>query len=587
MRRTLALLLAVAFAVPAGAQDRPDVPPWTIDAPPRVAGTRGWQPKVPLRFDRYYPIDEMHAAMRQIAAAHPGLVELRTVGKSVEGRDLLLAVLTDKSTGRDTEKAAFWCDGNIHGNEVQAGEACLYLLWWITENKDLPRVAQLLRERTLYVLPSVNPDGRAHWFDAPNTMHSSRGGKRPVDNDRDGSFDEDPPNDLDGDGELLQMRVRDESGGWKEDPEEPRLMVRVKPGEKGTWRIIGGEGLDDDGDGRFNEDGPGGYDPNRDWPADWRGPAEQRGAGPYPASLPETRAIVDFVVAHPNIAGFQSMHNTGGMILRGPGSKSAGKYPGGDERVLVALAERGEAQLPFYRSMIIWKDLYQVYGGEINFAYETLGIYSFSNELFTRDRYLGRAPKSGREGRIERLRFDDEVELGARYVDWKPFNHPQLGAIELGGWRRETGRVPPPFMLQECVHRNMAFVLFHADEMPLVKPGTIATSRLPNGLMAVDATFANDRMIPTRSQMAANKKIGRPDRVTLSGANVIASGVLDARSKRLRNPETRRPATVRLPSGISGDSTVTVRFIVKGSGKVRVAYEAEKGGRAALETELR
>lgn len=585
-----ALLLAALIAAPALAQDRPDVPPWSEPPPPQVTPRKGWQPVVPLRFDRYYTLDELHQGLRDVAAAFPELVEVRRIGTSVEGREILVAVVTDRATGADNTKTAFWCDGNIHGNEVQAGETCLYAIWWLCENYGrLSRVKQLLGERTLYICPSLNPDGRAHWFDAPNTMHSSRGGKRPVDNDRDGHFDEDPPNDIDGDGELLQMRIADPHGQWKDHPEEPRLMVRVKPGERGQYRMLGQEGIDDDGDGRVNEDGPGGYDPNRDWPSDWRGPAEQYGAGPYPVSLPETRAAVDFLLAHPNIGGFQSFHNTGGMILRGPGSKTSGTYPRADDQVMQAIAKRGEEQLPFYRSMVIWKDLYQVYGGEVNFAYEGLGIIGFTNELWSRQMYQKREAKGGEDGRLARLRFDDDLEFGARYAAWKPFEHPQHGTIELGGWRKQTGRVPPPFMLQEGLHRNMAFVLYHADQMPLVTAGGVTTRSLGGGLTEVTATFANDRQIPTRTEQAAKHSLGRADIATLdsSALEIVTVGVVNERNGRIDAPQVRRPERLLLARGIRGNRAVRIRWIVRGTGAGQISYDAEKGGRVTLDVVVR
>jgi hypothetical protein len=583
-------VVVVVFAGAALAQDRPETPPWTQDAPGRVAAKVPEKPKVPLAWDRWYHLDELNDAMRLLAKTWPDLVEVRSIGKSVEGREMLLAVVTDRTTGADTEKSAYWCDGNIHGNEVQGGEACLYLVWWLCENRErLPRVKELLAQRTFYVLPSVNPDGRAHWFDAPNTMHSSRGGRRPVDNDRDGLFDEDGPDDLDGDGEILDMRIADESGDWKDDPEDPRLMVRCKPGERGKWRILGDEGVDDDGDGATNEDGPGGYDPNRDWPSDWRTSLEQGGAGPYPCSLPETRAVVDFLVAHGNVAGFQSFHNNGGMILRGPGAQSFGAYPEKDDRVMREIAARGEEQLPFYRSMQIWKDLYQVYGGEVNFAYEMLGIMSFTNELWNAGQYRGRQPDDKSRAR-ERLRFDDDLELGAQWVPWKPFDHPRLGRIELGGWRRETGRVPPPFMIEEMLHRNMAFVLFHASQMPRVTAGPSKVTSLPGGLSEVEVVFRNQGMIPTRTQRAADKKIGAPDRAsiaaTASAAQVLTGGVVDPATNRVTAPDVRRPADLRLPSGIDGDGALRLRWLVRGKGRLRVTYRSEKGGTASTEVEV-
>jgi hypothetical protein len=589
VKRLAVLALVSLAATSAFAQDRPDTPPWTKDAPPRETAKIPATPKVQIAWDRYYHLDEMQDAMRRLAEAWPQFVELRSIGKSVEGRDMLIAVVTDHETGPDTAKAAFWCDGNIHGNEVQGGEACLYLVWWLCENRDkLPRVKSMLAERAFYVLPCVNPDGRAHWFDAPNTMHSSRGGKRPVDNDRDGLFDEDGPDDLDGDGEICQMRVEDPDGDWKPDPENPRLMVRCEPGERGKWRLVGEEGFDNDGDGLVDEDGPGGYDPNRDWPSDWRTASEQGGAGPYPASLPETRNVVAFLESHPNVAGFQSFHNNGGMILRGPGSQSFGGYPDRDDRVLRAIAARGEAQIPFYRSMIIWRDLYQVYGGEVNFAYEMLGIMSFTNELWNSNQYRGREAPDKQRAR-ERIRFDDDVELGARYVNWHAFEHPQFGKIEIGGWRKETGRVPPPFMIEEMLHRNMAFVLFNAERMPSVKVESGSSRKLDGDVWEVEAVFRNDGMIPTRTQRAADKKLGAPDRATIAGdgVSVVSGGLVDAGTNRVTAPDVKRPADLRLQQGIDGDGAVRLRWLVRGSGKVRVAYTAEKGGAASVEVELR
>jgi hypothetical protein len=588
--RSIALVCIVVAATPALAQDRPETPPWTKDAPERVPARKPEPPKVAFAWDRYRHLDELHDGLRQLAEAWPQLVEVRSIGKSVEGRDLLLAVVTDTATGKDTEKTAFWCDGNIHGNEVQGGDACLYLVWWLCENRDkLPRVKSLLAERAFYVLPSANPDGRAHWFDAPNNMHSSRGGRRPVDNDRDGLFDEDGPDDLDGDGEICEMRALDPNGDWKADPIDPRLMVRCEPGERGTWRRLDEEGVDDDGDGRVNEDGPGGYDPNRDWPSDWRTAGEQPGAGHYPCSLPETRAVTEFLAAHPNVAGVQSFHNNGGMILRGPGSQSFGGYPERDDRVMRAIAARGEAELPHYRSMQIWKDLYQVYGGEVTFTYEMLGIVSFSNELWNTAQYRGREAQEKERAR-ERMKFDEDVELGARWVAWHAFDHPQFGKIEIGGWRHDTGRVPPPFMIEEELHRNMAFVLLQASQMPRVRAGESSVKPLGGGLYEIDAVFLNDGMIPTRTQRAADKGIGSPDRAqfwTTNDVVPISVGVVDAATGRVASAETRRPGELRLRTGIDGTGAVRVRWLVRGAGTASISYRAEKGGTAKVEVELK
>lgn len=582
IRHALVVVGVFALAGSARAQERPETPPWTEDAPRPRDAVLPRKPKVPLAWNRWYHVPELETAALDLAAAFPDLVEVRTIGTSVEGRALTLLVLTDRATGPDTSKTALWVDGNIHGNEVQGAETCLYMVWWLCENRALPRVAELLRERTFYVAPTINPDGRARWLDVAGTMHSSRGGSRPVDNDRDGRFDEDPADDLDGDGEILEMRVEASDGDMKPDPDEPRLMVPVKPGERGRWKLIGIEGRDDDGDGRFNEDGPGGYDPNRDWPATWRGPAEQGGAGPYPLSLPESRAVASFLVAHPNVAGFQSFHNNGGMILRSPGAQAFGAVPESDDRVLREIAARGEEQLPFYRSMVIWKDLYQVYGGEVDFAYGTLGVLAFTNELWNGDQYRGRKSPDGERAK-ERLRFDDDLEMSARWVPWKPFDHPQLGRVELGGWRRDTGRVPPPFMTEEMLHRNAMFVVYHASQMPKLRAGE-ATVRPIAGtaLSEVDVTFRNDGAIPTRSAWAAQNRIGAADRLTLEGVEVVSAGVVATDTNAVADPILRRPGDLRMWQGIPGASAVRVRFVVRGTGRATATWRAEKGGTASV-----
>ena len=158
----------------------------------------------------------------------------------------------------------------------------------------------------------------------------------------------------------------------------------------------------------------------------------QRGAGPYPLYWPETRAIATFVLAHPNIAAAQSFHNAGGMILRGPGVEAYGAYPSADVRVYDEIGRDGELMLPFYRYMIIWKDLYSVFGGFVTWTYESLGIVSFTNELWTRRRSF---PDSSRGVRSA---TDPIRDTSIRRAPWS------RGSRRRGlGWRRGVCRRLP------------------------------------------------------------------------------------------------------------------------------------------------
>ncbi len=554
-----------------------------------------WSPKVEIAWNRYYLHAELQGHMKRLQEAYPGFIEIETIGKSFEGRPMQVMILTNKGTGKHDHKPAMWVDGNVHGNEVQGGEATIYLAWWLLEHYETnPRAKALLDNKTFYLLPSQNPDGRDHWFEAAATPHSSRTGVKPTDNDRDGQADEDPMDDLDGDGEILTMRKRVPmgQGTHRQDRDDPRLLVRVTKDQLGDFVVLGQEGIDNDGDGRINEDGLGGYDMNRNWPSDWQPNYIQRGAGDYPFSYPETDCVGRFIIEHPNIAAVQSFHNSGGMILRGPGDESV-KYPGADIRVYDALGEEGELILPFYRYMIIYKDLYNVHGGFVTWTYEALGILSFTNELWASQQYWGKdREKTGNwfSSRTEHaLEFNDSVMLGDIFVDWHAYDHPLYGEIEIGGFKHQHGRVAPSFMIEEMLHRNALFCARHAEEIAEVSFEEPQVTELGNGLYRITVDLVNDSIMPSRSALAAMNKIGVPDRVTLAGKGiqVLVGGTLTDRFHPERMlPVTTNPDTVRLEGGVPGRGRTTATWIVRGFGTYQVTYAAEKAADRSVEGAL-
>jgi hypothetical protein len=226
----------------------------------------GQEITVPLRFDHYYNYGQVVEALRALHAAYPEMTSLDLVGYSEENRAIYAITINNPETGDDLSKPGVYVDGNIHGNEIQAGEVCLYLAnMLLTKYGENEKLTSLVDRNAFYILPSVNVDGRYHFFEDANTPSSNRGLRRPKDDDHDGLFDEDPYDDLDGDGNICEMRKKDPNGTYRTDPYDPRLMVRVKPGEQGEYIRLGREGIDNDGDGRINEDGEGYVDPNRNW----------------------------------------------------------------------------------------------------------------------------------------------------------------------------------------------------------------------------------------------------------------------------------------------------------------------------------
>ncbi len=589
---TLAGLIFLPLSSAAGQDQEP-----TQEQRPPLPGfpglAVGHRPRVEIPWNRFYDSTEIYAHFDRLMDEWPNLLSYEVIGNSTQGRELRVYTLNDPASGAHDTKPAMWVDANVHGNEVQGAETALYLTWYLLENHgNNARATELLEQAALYILPMVNPDGRDSWLHGAHTPHSSRTGSHPIDDDRDGEADEDGPDDLDGDGHIVQMRKHVPGRGTHRlDPDDPRVMLPVPPndrGIRGDWVLLGQEGSDLDGDGRVNEDGPGNYDMNRAWPSLWMPEHVQGGAGPYPLFWPEARAIANWLVERPNVAAVQSFHNAGGMILRGPGTESFGEYPRGDLRVYDELGRDGEKMLPFYRYLIIWRDLYSVFGGFVTWTYESLGIISFTNELWNDSQLAGDAA-AGRRGSDDRHWLDDHLRLGAGFVEWRPFDHPQYGEIEIGGFKKDVGRVPPTFMIEEMLHRNALFCVLHAEAMPRVVVEDLEATPLGDGLVAVDAVFRNERLIPTRSARASEQRVGRPDVFSIEGEGleVLAGGFRRDRWRpTVIQLAERAPERLVSEGGIGPRDEVRVRWIVRGTGVARVRWSGEKAVDVSADLEL-
>jgi len=535
----------------------------------------GNERKVRVAWNRFYDHAGLTAIFVRLNRAFPELTRLYSIGKSTQGRELWCLEVTARNVGEPDRKPGMYIDGNIHGNEVQAGETVAYTAWYLCHQYGrLEKVTELLNERVFYLVPSINPDGRDLWL---NSGGRARSGLEPTDDDHDGLVDEDDCEDLNGDGQITMMRIKDPHGRFKRHPDYPdQLMVRTKPDEAGEYTLLGWEGIDNDGDGRINEDGRGGYDLNRNWAYDWQPNYIQYGAKDYPFSQPETHAVAEFVLAHPNIAAAQSYHNAGGMILRSPG-REGGEMQNSDDRVLSLIADRGEKILPYYRSMVIWRDLYTTWGDEVDWFYGGRGILTFTNELWTSMNLYKGSESPSDEQEADFIKY---VLMGDGFVPWKEYDHPTYGKIEIGGDKKEWGRTPPSFLLEEELHRNMAFTLYHADMMPLLEISEVKVEPLGDSLFKIWITIENKRLIPTRTAQDAAHHISSPDIVSLEGdeIRVLSSGRVTDRFFKRVEAVKRRPERVELDT-IDGMNAVRVQFIVEGKGEFTITIDSTKAGR--------
>jgi len=589
--KTLALALSLLLPSTAAAQNQS----------PANAPRSGSDPqfKVRLDFNRWHDTDEIKSDLLTLEKAYPKFLKYSSLGKSQAGKDIMLMTINNPDTGTEMSKPAMYIEANVHGNEIQGAEVSLYTVWYLMEHYDrIPKIRQLVDERVFYIVPSVNPDGRDHFL--KGTGSGARTGHVPVDDDNDGVADEDDANDLNGNGIIEQIRKYvPGQGNLRVSAQDKRLLEPVPAGQTGDWVLLGSEGIDDDGDGRVNEDPVGGYDPNRNWASNWQPNYIQFGAMNYPFQLPEAKAVNDFLMSHPNIAGVQSYHNSGGMILRGPGAEWQGEYPRGDVAVYDELGQQGERMLPYYRYLVIWSGLYTVHGGFIDWTNDGLGMLSFSNELWNGGQYFNSPelkeqqedPESPISGRGGQLYFDDFLEFGDQFVEWAPYDHPQFGKVEMGGWKKTQGRVPPRFMNEELSHRNMAFSLYQADEMPLMKTGETSVEALGGGVYRVRVELSNPKLVPTILAKAAENNVVRPDLLTVSGRDieVLSAGWVRDRFRPGATEliDQANLSRILVRNGHPGRTVRVIEYIVKGSGEMTVAYDSLKGGTAAATVSLR
>ncbi|MCE9545533.1 MAG: peptidase M14 [Planctomycetia bacterium] len=578
LRFGLVSLMLVALLAPlAGAE-----PP----APYPVMGAPA-NPKVPAQWNRYHDCAEIGDLLKKLVKDHPRYAKLHSQGKSYGGREMWIITITDSQQGKEAEKPAFWIDGGIHANEIQASEVAAYTAWFVLESAGrTPWIDRLLKERVLYIAPLMSPDSRDDHFYKANNTHTPRSGQRPLDEAATirGRYGR-RQRDLDGDGNITQMRIRDPNGKFKSDPDYPQLMVHVKEGEKGEYSLLGPEGID--GQGEPNHDEPGYYDPNRDWAWDWQPSYVQPGAYHYPFSVLENRMMADFIMSKPNIAGAQSYHNAGGMILRGPGVPGM-EIEAADVKVFDELAHQGEKMLPGYRYLKVGDQLYASYGAELDWLFQMRGAYAFTNELFAPSNFFRESNDEGFFGKAStRAKFDKAYLFNEGTVAWHEVLHPQFGKVEVGGEKKSWGRQPPSFLLEEECHRNMAFSLYHADQMPLVAVQSVDVKPLGKNLFQVTAIVENQRLCPTHTAGDVRHKITAPDIVRIEGKDLhVVLGLTD-NEQFFRDPteQKHRPAALRLAT-IPGRSVVYCRWIVEGAGPYTVSVTSVKGGRDSRVAEV-
>jgi len=261
----------------------------------------------------YHNHSALTNALKQLASKNPQITKLTSIGKTLKNRDIWMMQISGTKGLSPNEKQALLICGNLEGDHVIGSEIAMGIAEFLVEGygKD-EKVTKAIDTRTFYIIPRLNPDGAELFFD--DLLYEHPGNLKPRDEDYDWLTDEDGPEDLNGDGMITLMRVKDKEGDWAIDEKDPRLMKKKEAATPvdNLYKIYP-EGIDNDGDELYNEDGPGGFNINRNFPHNFG--YKPKGLGVYSASEVETQSVIDFITRYVPKLKTQPHKNICGVLL--------------------------------------------------------------------------------------------------------------------------------------------------------------------------------------------------------------------------------------------------------------------------------
>ncbi len=559
--------------------------------------------EIEFDFDSWpWPLhQEVADRLHEMAKLYPNLASVYSIGKSVEKRDLWLIEITNKETGPGESKPAMWMDGNIHAAEVWGRRGLMYAVekWLANYGKD-SHITDLLDTRTLYVLPIFDVDHSERVL----TRHPAWKGHKPESpRGRQQRFGR----DLDGDGYITQMRIKDPEGGFYPSRIDPRVMLQIRDASgSGRTSAFVPATLDEEfeplasPEERYRvmtegaelerevtvEREPVNF--NRNFSAEWE-PIEV-GAGPYPFSQPEVRAVADFMTSHKNIFFQYTIHGGGGARnyqVRVPMNQPFESMPAEDNdfytRVgaIWSLVSNGGVLNSNYYGQEIQTGRYGYVGEERNgrmvysmkgfandWAYLHLGVHSLLPEVHDPGKDYD---NDGYVTTYEIMRWNDE-EHGGKYFDpWTPYNHPVLGDIEIGGFKGLPAAIGERFK-NEC-ETHFRLLTYITGLSPLLRIKELTAEPQSDGTYRVVATLQNQGFLATyvtRHSLNINRDFSIVASIAISGGEATGP------TKKKVGHILGKLSYIRRWGGGADESTRQVEWIVKpdGGGPVEVTVEA-------------
>ena len=489
--------------------------------------------------NNYRTFAELSNDLQQLANDHTELLSLRSIANSPDGHDIWHLTL---STGDVQKKPALAIVAGVDGSHILGIEMAVKLAESLAEHPDIELI---LEGQVIHIFPNMNPDASEQFFSSASYERSVNG--KSTDLDRDGFISEDPFEDLNDDGQITMMRVEDPTGSWIVHPDDERVMIEADPlkSERGAYRLYT-EGRDNDDDGLFNEDPAGGVNINRNFT--YRHPSFEYGAGEYPVSEAENRALADLLYDTFNVYAVLTFSPNNNLSDSWTYNRSAAS-----KRVITGILEGDEAIFKtvsdLYRDTVPQENAsgYTLqHGGFPEWAYFHYARYSF-----TTDGWWGPAapenenggPSNGSDSdELNYLRWADSLGLTS-YSNWQQIEHPDFPgkAVEVGGIHPFAMSAPPYSMVDSLTNLHLSFVEQLASMKPELAIENIRMEDAGRNLTRITVDLHNRGSLPTSTELGTRTQWVKPLNIemTVDDSMQILSGMPKSQIDRLMGGESR------------------------------------------------
>jgi hypothetical protein len=485
----------------------------------------------------------LSTAVADLATRHRAQASVVTIATSPGGR--AVQALRIGAAGRP----ALLVIANAYGPHLIGSEVALAAAERILGGSG----GNVLDRVTIWFIPRLNPDAAEGMFARPLWLRTGNG--MATDDDRDWQVDDDGVDDLNSDGLITAMRVADPNGEWLEDPEEPVLMRRADAtkGEVGKWRILT-EGRDDDDDGQFNEDGPGGVDVNRNFPYAYA--HHGREAGRFPMETPEARGLAEFLVTHPEVAAVYVLGPQDNLLKPWENRPNAGiMNPTTRERAMEGTSAGGPLNSILRADQSTFADVARRFqaatglakgpgsaglaGDVLSWSYFDFGRWAFGSRGWwapdaPRDtaRAGGGRPAAG--GAAGADANADERNAIKWYraqgmepvVPWTDVTLPgERGSYQVGGIKPGLLLNPPAGAeVDSTLARQTRFITELAGMLPRIAFRELEVTAVGDGVWRISVDLANEGTLPTNTSLGSRMRNPRNIRVALDlrGATLLS-----------------------------------------------------------------